>query len=49
MAKKLLKDGRVDGVPLTLPQTGETGVGTVLLKADRSGALEVMNFQRDTK
>ncbi|MCJ7856290.1 DNA topoisomerase III [Lachnospiraceae bacterium NSJ-143] len=47
LVKKLLKDGKAEKIKLTLPQTGESGTGTLVLSREKNFAAEVMDFQRN--
>jgi len=47
--KKLLKEGRIDGINVMLPQTQEKGTATLFLNKDKSFMAELMNFKREQK
>lgn len=44
MVKKLLTQKKVSPVTVVLPQTGEKGKASLILKNDNSGRLEIMDF-----
>lgn len=46
IVKTLLKDRKVENFPVMLPQTGEKGLATLVLKEDNSGMVELKNFTR---
>jgi len=47
MIKKLLTERKIKSVAITLPQTGEKGIATLLLSNDNSGRLEMMDFTKN--
>ncbi len=47
--RKLLKDGIVKNVKITMPQTGEQGKGNLILNKNRNFMLEIAGFERDEK
>jgi len=47
LMKKLLKDGRADGLKFVMPQTGERGTGDIILNKEKKFAVEITNFKRD--
>lgn len=47
MIKKLLTERKIKSVAVTLPQTGEKGIATLLLSEDNSGRLEIMEFTKN--
>lgn len=49
LVKELLKQGKIKEVQVSLPQTGEKGVATLLFSADGSGRVEFMDFTREDK
>ena len=46
MVKLLLKNGKTDRVPVSLPQTGEKGTAVLILNKDKGGQIEIMDFTR---
>ena len=46
MAKKLIKNGKIENIEITLPQTGEKCEGELFIKEDLSGNLEFRNLKR---
>ena len=45
--KVLLKEGRIDSLPVMLPQTQEKGTATLFLNKDKNFMAELMNFKRE--
>ena len=45
--RKLLKIGKAEGIKFTLPQTGESGVGNLILNKDKNFMAEIEGFKRD--
>ena len=43
----LLKDGKIEKLPVMLPQTQEKGTATLFLNKDKNFMAELMNFKRD--
>lgn len=46
-AKKLLKEGKTERLPVALPQTGEKGTAVFLLNKEKGGLPEMMDFMRE--
>lgn len=46
MVSTLLKDGKVEKVPMALPQTGEKCTGDIYLRDDKSGKTDIKNVNR---
>ena len=46
MVKLLLKNGKTDRIPVSLPQTGEKGTAVLILNKDKGGQIEIMDFTR---
>ena len=46
MVKLLLKNGKTDRIPVSLPQTGEKGTAVLILNKDKGGQVEIMDFTR---
>lgn len=46
MVSELLRDGKVEGVAMTLPQTGEKCTGDIYLRDDKSGKTDIKNVNR---
>ncbi len=44
--KSILLDKKVDKIKIILPQTSEHGYGSLILKTDNSGVIELMNFTK---
>lgn len=47
--KRLLKDEKLEKIPVVLPQTGERGTADLILSPDHSGRVELMNVTRSIK
>ncbi len=45
--RKLLKNGKAEGIKFTLPQTGEGGTGNLILNKDKNFMAEIEGFKRD--
>ena len=46
MVKLLLKNGKTERIPVSLPQTGEKGTAVLILNKDKGGQIEIMDFTR---
>ena len=46
MVKLLLKNGKTERMPVSLPQTGEKGTAVLILNKDKGGQIEIMDFTR---
>ena len=46
MIKLLLKNGKTERMPVSLPQTGERGTAVLILNKDKGGRIEIMDFTR---
>lgn len=46
MVMELIKDGKIDGLAISLPQTGEKCTASLTLCSDHSGKVELMNVTR---
>ncbi len=47
MVKLLLKNGKTERMPVSLPQTGEKGAAVLILNKDKGGQIELMDFTRE--
>ena len=46
MTASLLKNGKIEGLSMTLPQTGEKCKGDIYLRDDKSGKTDIKNVKR---
>ncbi|MBR4283096.1 MAG: DNA topoisomerase 3 [Anaerotignum sp.] len=46
MVKLLLKNGKTERMPVSLPQTGEKGTAVLILNKEKGGQIEIMDFMR---
>ncbi len=46
MVKLLLKNGKTERMPVSLPQTGEKGTAVLILNKDKRNQIELMDFTR---
>ena len=46
MVKLLLKNGKTERMPVSLPQTGEKGTAVLILNKEKGGQIEIMDFTR---
>ena len=46
MVKLLLKNGKTERIPVSLPQTGERGTAVLILNKEKGGQVEIMDFTR---
>jgi len=46
MVKLLLKNGKTERLPVSLPQTGEKGTAVLILNKEKGGQIEIMDFTR---
>ena len=46
MVKLLLKNGKTERIPVSLPQTGEKGTAVLILNKDKGGQIEIIDFTR---
>lgn len=46
MVKLLLKNGKTERMPVSLPQTGEKGTAVLILNQEKGGQIEIMDFTR---
>ncbi len=46
MVKLLLKSGKTERLPVSLPQTGEKGTAVLILNKEKGGQIEIMDFTR---
>ena len=47
MVKLLLKSGKTERIPVSLPQTGEKGTAVLILNKEKGGQIEIMDFIRE--
>ena len=47
IVKLLLKSGKTERIPVSLPQTGEKGTAVLILNKDKGGQIEIMDFIRE--
>ena len=47
MVKLLLKSGKTERIPVSLPQTGEKGTAVLILNKEMGGQIEIMDFIRE--
>ena len=47
LVKLLLKNGKTERMPVSLPQTGEKGTAVLLLDKEKGGQIELMDFRRE--
>lgn len=46
LVTQLLKDDKIENVPVSLPQTGEKGKARLVFSNDKKGRVEIMDFMR---
>ncbi|MBR6652653.1 MAG: DNA topoisomerase 3 [Anaerotignum sp.] len=47
MVKLLLKNGKTERMPVSLPQTGEKGTAVLILNKEKGNQIEIMDFTRE--
>lgn len=47
VVKLLLKNGKTERIPVSLPQTGEKGTAVLILNKEKGGQIEIMDFIRE--
>lgn len=47
IVKLLLKSGKTERIPVSLPQTGEKGTAVLILNKEKGGQIEIMDFIRE--
>lgn len=47
IVKLLLKNGKTERMPVSLPQTGEKGTAVLILNKEKGGQVEIMDFTRE--